>query len=326
MTEKLYKIHLGNITASGDFKDASRDELRVLLALISRNGRTGDVEELAAAAGVSRARTDAALTLWESVGVIETLGSLTDEFDEPLIDTDISEETSASVALLLRDPNLKEAIDECTRLMKRATLSTPELKKITALNSQLSLSPEYILALAANLAEHGKLTPHRLASTAERYVREDIDTLEALEVHLAEKEKMTAAEWEFRRALGIYGRTTSDTERECFTRWSEEYGYSTEIVRLAYDMAVLGTGERSVPYIDAILRSWHESGCKTVAECKSRAEEHKAEAKTKRATATKKQNPKACAKEEPKYSSFGSDDALMQALLRSYGDEKKGEN
>ena len=326
MTEKCYKINLDRLTSSDAFFDASAEELRVLLLVASHTGRAVSRESVSALAGVSEARAASALSLWESAGIIAECASLTDEFETSPLERGLTEEKSTAVARSIRNSHLAEAIAECTRLMKRATLSTPEIKKISALHTQLALSPEYILALSASLAESGKLTPHRLARTAEKLVEQNIDTLEELEIYLAENERTTSAEWEIKRTLGIYGRAISDTEHECFRRWSEDYGYSTEIIKLAYDVAVLGTGERSVPYIDSVLRDWHEGGCKTVAECKRRSEEHRAEGQKKHEASHGKSTQRKKTAEEPKYSAYNSDDALMQALLRSYGDDKKGEN
>lgn len=52
-------------------------------------------------------------------------------------------------------------------------------------------------------------------------------------------------------------------QKAAITSWYEKYGFGTEMVRLA---AQIGGGEkgRSIPYINAILRSWYAKGYRTV--------------------------------------------------------------
>ena len=47
MSNIRYKIRTDKITSSDVFTEASREELRVLLALISTDGRAADEDELA---------------------------------------------------------------------------------------------------------------------------------------------------------------------------------------------------------------------------------------------------------------------------------------
>lgn len=330
MTDLSFKVNLAALTASPTFAEASAEELRVLFALLSPTGAHGSAEQLATLAAVSRARVLGALALWEEAGVIEReTAGVSFEFEErPGDKFNPREAKSAELARDIRDNSLAGLITECTRIMKKGSLTHSEIAAISALYTQLALSPEYILTLAAHLAERGRLTPRRLASKAESLVAKDIDTLEALEIYVAESERSNAAVWEFRRVLGIWGRATAPSEREAFLRWSDEYGYGPEIVRTAYDLSVRSISKLSVAHIDAIIRTWHEGGCKTVAECKRAAEQFSADLAAKEKERSKRGGKKQTAKEEPKYSDFNSEDALMQALLRSYGDgdDKKEDN
>ena len=67
----------------------------------------------------------------------------------------MDEHPSVAVADSIRDGNLKSAIDECAMLIGTPSLPTADVKLITALYTQYGLSPEYIVTLAAYLAEKG---------------------------------------------------------------------------------------------------------------------------------------------------------------------------
>ena len=66
------------------FSEASKEELRVLLALIECGGRFDSVAELASHARVSVARAGSSLVFWEEAGVIRKTESqtITEEFEE----------------------------------------------------------------------------------------------------------------------------------------------------------------------------------------------------------------------------------------------------
>lgn len=326
---KEYKISPLRVTGTDAFAEASREELRVLLALIECCGKFECVEDLAELAAVSKPRCSSALTLWEDSGVItervDGAPMITEEFEERLTKDEIDERPSTEVADSIRDGNLKSAIDECATLMSLATMPTADVKNITALYTQYSLSPEYIVTLAAYLAEVGKLTVRNLCNQAIRLQGTGCDTVEALESYIQNKTAESDSDWEFRRIFGIYNRNLSQSERSYFKKWSEEYGFSVAIVSEAYDKAVLNTqnGRRYMQYMDTVLTAWHNAGCKTVAEClaQSEAEKPKQEAPEKRQSRREA--------EKPRYGDFDVNEAFRLALERSYGkdnDDDEGDD
>ncbi len=316
---KEYKVLPLRITASPVFSEASCEEMRVLLALVECEGSFESAEALAALAKVSKPRCTSALALWEEAGVITPRADgapiITEEFSARLVKDEIDEAPSVEVADSIRDGNLKSAIDECTMLMELGTMPTADVKNITALYTQYALSPEYIVTLAAYLAGQGKLTARKLCNHAIRLQESGCDSVEALESYIQNKANETDTDWEFRRIFGIYNRNLSQSEKNYFRKWSEEYGFSVAIVSEAYDRAVMNTqnGRRYMQYMDTVLTSWYNAGCKTVAECiaQSEADKPKPAPEQKRTM-----NREA---EKPRYGDFDVHEAFRLALERSYG-------
>ncbi len=315
-----YKITPICVSNTEAFTEASKEELRVLLALIERNGAFDDNDALAAAAHTSRARAAAALVLWEEAGVISPLPSsptITEEFEERLHRGEISEVSAEDTAKAIRQSSLADMISECSFLMKRSALSTAEIKNLTALHEQYALSSEFIVTLAAYLAEEGKLTVTRLINRAIQLTEREIDNVEALSEYISTSESESAAEREFRKIFGIYGRAPSKSEKDYFIKWSRDFGYSSDIVGEAYDIAVSAVTRGHAKYADKLLSRWHESGCKSLTECRERYEADLAEKK-----AAAEAKPKASRQKEKKpterYGSFDVTEAFMAALERSY--------
>ena len=329
-----YSVLPLSLTDREAFTEASREELRVLLALIESNGRFDSEDELSKKASTSMARALSSLVFWEEAGVIApraesektaenlTRPSITEEFEERIELGKISDEGSVKVAKDIRDNNLKELISECALIMNKPALSTEEAKQICAIYTQYALGEEFIVTLAAYIADKGKLTAQRLAIEAERLVKRGIDCTEALERYIIEKQNESGAEWEFKRQFGIYKRNLSNTEQEYAKRWYYEFGYSAEIVGEAYNITTLHTGELNFPYMNKILVHWNDSGCKTLEDCRSLSERERAEIKAAEATEEKQKKTSTPKKQTPRYGDFDVNDAFKKALQRSYGDKK----
>jgi DnaD/phage-associated family protein len=213
--------------------------------------------------------------------------------------------------------------------MGKPMLSSAETKKIVNVYSQYALNEEYIITLAAFLNEQNKLTAVRLANDAERLAKKGIDCVEELEIYIAKKTKTSNDEWQYRRFFKIYERPLSDDESARAQKWFGDYGYSEAIIGLAYSITTTNKGGLEIPYMDAILSGWHESGCKTVEDCKAQNEKFKEDWQTKSSDgAETASRPHKKTKAKPRYGDFDVADAFAKALERSYSDsddENKGD-
>lgn len=327
MAEINYLIDSVRVIDNPSFLEASKEELRALLALIELKGRAESEKSLAMAAGISTARCKSALAFWEGAEVIipdDGRPRIIEEFEERLLPGEINEVPAVKVAESIRDENLASMIDECAKMMGLACLPNTDVKNITSLHTQYGLSAEFIVILAAYMATKSPLTVKKLCNKAIKLTENGCDSVEALEEYIIQSEKSSEAEWEYRRVMGIYNRSLSDGERACFTKWSETFGYSATIVGKAYDIAVMNSGRGDLRYMDAVLTSWHNAGCKTLSECIAEAESSRA--KKNAESLAKKARPKSIP-EPPRYGNFDINDAFKKALERSYGADEndKGE-
>ena len=325
-----FRINLDSLSSKECFQEASREELRVLLTLVSLGGEVVSEDDLARLAGVSPARCRASLVLFtESEIIAEGDDVLIDEFPERRSSEERYNKPSTEVAKSVRDSDLASFLSECAKLLDKPALNTEEIKDLEYLVIDRGVSQEYVLILIAHLCDRRKCVTSRIVmKAAEDLLKKDIDTVEALEVYIARLEKTSAEEWEFRNRFEIY-RPLSDTEKRYVKKWMCTFGFSIDIVSAAYGVATK-TVATNVPFsrMDRILTEWHEAGCKTATECLTKGEEARAAKKD----GEKAEKPKAPKREKrnktndtnAKFNDFDTEDALMAAILRSYSDESEG--
>lgn len=337
MTE--YKYHFTDIkpTSSEVFAEATEAELRVLVALIDAGGSATD-EELLSLSGVSKARLGAGIALWEEAGVIAEgeierevgayRNTVTSEYEyDPLLE-DLDEEDSKTVAATIRKNKLRSLYEEIQSLLGREALTPLETKKIAGLVSQYGLTEEYILTLAAHMHEYRKLTVSALVTRIKGLVEKGTTTVEELEIYISGAAENRGKLGEYIRIFSTGERKLSKAEREFLRKWSEDYAYGTPVVSLAYDLSTLSIGKLSFAYMDKIITDWHENGAKTLEECEARYMEFRRtlaeESEKKRETLAEKTSSRRPKKEKPRYGDFDAEEALKQALSRSFFDEDGG--
>ncbi len=152
-------------------------------------------------------------------------------------------------------------------------LSDTELKSLYEMFDYLALPPEVILLLVTWCIEQfqekygqGKLPKMPgIKKTAYVWHRQGVDTVEAAEEYLKKQTRLRTRERELLPLLDIVGRMPLDKEREYINTWVE-WGFPDDAIRLAYEKTVWKKQSMNWPYMNSILKSWHNKGLHTVKE------------------------------------------------------------
>jgi DnaD/phage-associated family protein len=70
---------------------------------------------------------------------------------------------------------------------------------------------------------------------------------------------------QYMAALQLPDRPAAPSEEKYIVAW-QEMGFGPEVVALAYDKTILRCRELKWPYLNGILKKWHEAGLHTVEE------------------------------------------------------------
>ncbi|NLK38968.1 MAG: DnaD domain protein [Clostridiales bacterium] len=307
-------------------KEASADDLRVLIALSALDNSSGEfnLAEMAEFIGCSASVIEASLHFWRGAGIIEFDAPLQKEATEAAArKTDADDERKAGSTTLIRPENrmpdytseqivelldsneeLSALIDECNRVFGKI-LNTAEITTILGLRDYLNLESAYILILVAHCVKLGKKSVKYVEKMAFTLCENEIDTPAALEEYLKKVESANAVEGKLRKLFGMKSRALTQKEKTSFLRWCGEWGYDLPIIERAYEITINSINEPSVPYTNKILETWYKAGYKTLEDVEA---------------ALTESNAKKSA-EAQKSGSFDTDDFFELALRRSYSDK-----
>ncbi len=266
---------IGGTTA---LTDATKEELCVLLCLFEAGDAGLSTGELVNATGCSAARVGGALAFWADGGFItECEGEARTPGVLLAPAAELGEAGASEIADRIKTASLAEFIDICQQTVGRV-FNTKELATLTEMVEELPFSKEYLLILISYCVKKSrKFSFTYLHKMARSMLEEDRLTVEALNVYLEEREKFSTVEWHIRKLLGLGERQLTATERKYLLRWTGTYSYKTDIIGIAYDIAVNRTGKVALAYMDKLLTQFYEAGCKTVKEVEAYLEKSRAE-------------------------------------------------
>ncbi|MBQ1351368.1 MAG: DnaD domain protein [Oscillospiraceae bacterium] len=168
-------------------------------------------------------------------------------------------------------------VQETQRRLGR-TLSTADLTILFGLYDYLNLPAEVISLLVTYCAEQQKqqsggemtrpLRMRQVEREAYRWKRHGVDTLDQAVAHLKYLEQRRSIYGELFHVMQIENRLPSPSEQKYLDSFLD-MGFPVESIALAYDKTVLQTGSLKWPYLNSILKRWHQKNLHTVEEIKA---------------------------------------------------------
>lgn len=124
-----------------------------------------------------------------------------------------------------------------------------------------------------------KPTLPQIRSEAFRWKRQGADTPEAAEEYLKKATQLRSRGARLLPLLGVAGRGPVEAELRYLEAWAD-MGFEDEAVRLAYERTVLKKQAMNWPYMNSILKSWHQKGLHTVPQIRQEDSAFRREAPT----------------------------------------------
>ena len=139
------------------------------------------------------------------------------------------------------------------------TLNPTDMDTIAFFYEELGLSADVIDYLLGTCVENGHKSLHYIRAVALSWSERGIATVEEAKAceALYHKDAYTVF-----NAFGIKGRCPTEGEMDFIRRWTQTYGFTSEIVKEACSRTIAATHQPSFEYADKILTSWLEQGVK----------------------------------------------------------------
>lgn len=285
---------------------AEADKLCLCVLLHAAKEAHDSMESLARAvreSGIAcnEAQAQAALAYWERAGILTVgEGVASAQAREAaakrrILASELPVYDGAEIAekLTQNESRIAFLLEDCQRILQR-TLSPTEISRLVALCDFCGIECKYLRLIFTYCASLGKRTFGYAEKMARNLFSEGIETVEALEIYISQKQEQKKLEAIVRSIGGLGARALTKKEESLLAEWTRA-AYAEELLRLAYDICVNNTGKVSLPYMNTILVDWHQQGLHTVEQVQA-AKEAKAEGEQ----------------------SFDTDEFFERALKRSY--------
>ena len=251
--------------ADKHLKLATANQLKVLLYFMRNISDGIDPQKIWAELSIPQSEVDDALIFWSQCGILNSEApaqkstpktvSVTCEMPsrEDVIKRGLEDER---LAFLLREAQLKFG----------RNLKQNESSLLVALYDDYGMDISVILLLLGYAASENKCNVTFIRTTATRWLNAGVETVADAEQLIADCARQKLAWGVVQKTFGIEKRNPSAKETELSNLWVNEWGFSTDMLKAAYDICVDKKTKLSFAYVAKILESWHAAGYKTPAD------------------------------------------------------------
>lgn len=153
---------------------------------------------------------------------------------------------------------------ECMENQLKRPVTSVEYKSVIHILEFIRLPADVVIMAVEYCITNGKFNARYLEKLCASWSDSGITTHEKAEQYLSLMKESKQQEAAVKKLFGIENRSLIDSEREHVNRWFNEYHYSQDIVKLAYERTITAINKLSFPYINKILQSWHDKGYATL--------------------------------------------------------------
>ena len=134
------------------------------------------------------------------------------------------------------------------------TLTKTDMDAITYFYDTLGMSADLVEYLIESCVENGHKSIHYIQKVALSWFEEGVTTVSEARQRSMNYNKNCYA---VMNAFGLKNRAPGDAELAYIKRWSEEFGFTLDIILEACNRTITATHQPSFEYTDTILQKWH---------------------------------------------------------------------
>lgn len=246
-------------------KSASAEELKTLIYYFAEPETS--VADAARETGLTVAQVESAVAFWRGAGIF-TDGETT----KKKVATDSSayrNYDSETLSAAIENDNDFSLVCRVAGDCLQKQLTKNDYSTLFYLYDYVRLPASVICGIIEDCCSKEKRGLQYIFKRALSLYEDGIDTYDKFEAYLARREAINSNIGKLRRLFGMGDRELTSKEKKLFDTWFGEWGFSFEMIELAYEKTIDTTGKLSTTYMNGILRRWHESGFATVDDVKN---------------------------------------------------------
>ncbi|MCH5203207.1 MAG: DnaD domain protein [Oscillospiraceae bacterium] len=318
-------------------KLAGGNSLKLLLFLLRHGGECFSDDELRDKLGFSKnGELEDAAVFWEQRGIIrraygDDSGELcaAKEKSPSITEVDIQTPSAAKTKALKpssassgeiadrikNDKEIALLFSEAENLYGRP-LRARELNVVISLVDHYGLNVGVSLMLLNYCVKAEKTTPEYIWTCAKDWADNGINSVELANARVLKLEQRDRLYDRLKTAMGLKSKLPKKTT-DLVEVWSEQWGFSEEMIMHAYDETVYNIGSWKPEYMNTILENWKTNGIFTVEDAQKASENYKASKKQTSVPSKAKAKQKTVEKSSSSKSSFDVNDIMTQ-IRNSY--------
>lgn len=168
-------------------------------------------------------------------------------------------------------PNSRELsfLLECMEGLLKRPITSVEHKSIVHILEFIRLPADVILMAIEYCISIEKVNARYIEKVCASWADKGITSHDLAEQYLTLLKNTKQNENQLKTLFGIQNRSLTDYESDAMIRWLNEYKFSIDVIKLAFEKTVAATGKVAFPYMNKILSNWYELGYKTLADITS---------------------------------------------------------
>ena len=260
-----------------ELKHLKESHLKVLLWVLRNSNKNIVFKNIAHDIGSSCAEVENAVKFLESKNFITLNKNLEKANSSSINESNNLENTQpCKTGLRYHRPNAYyiakriENSDEISFLMQEAEvilgrpLSTGDSAVLIMLHDNEGLPIDVILMIIQYSVSVGKPGMKYIEKLGASWAKEGIDSIEKAENKIKALDAVNINWKKFESIIGIEHRAPTTREEDAVMRWFDEWKFSEDLIKEAYDRCVNANGKYVLNYMDSIIKRWHSEKIFTI--------------------------------------------------------------
>lgn len=324
MAKKKLKYKNGEMPANiaSILANADEQDLKILVLMMMSADDSGEVSEdfsIEEILDVPTEKVNASIKFWSGAGIVGASRATKKKSDEKqtlsvqaahrngVVESNgVEVYGSAELATLIEKRAVTACfVDEAQKVFGK-TFNSYDTNVVVGLVDQYGFEEEAVLAILAYVLRLGKRGVKYAEKIAIGLYDDGYTTASDVLDRINSIEQAKENVYKIKQMFGFGARELTKSEKDIFSKWTQTYGYDTDIIRIAYDITVNSIQKPVPKYTDKIIEKWYSEGLRTLADVEAYEEK-------------KKDAPKDSADPQKSYE---IDDFFDAALKRSFKDLK----